>query len=685
VSLTRLLLSVLSPGGGGSKRLLWVLEEDGPAACLGKVGLNNKFCIKTCEEGKTHCGVIRHGSRFVVIPNTAYVRVSDHQVASSPSLDLSILSRGQREKLLEASMSAADWEVCFQSIQSGDYPDWLIVDPDAKVDDGLADVESVDLLSPIAAKEKYGVFKIIPTFSFDSDVSDYDEKVGEDGIRSLTEGRVKRLEDKMLHLKEKLSRPFIEIDAGYNVLTSDLVKLNERVKQVTNVIGPYRATESVGRWLESLTERLNNLEDLKASVSAKFAGFHSTQANFKDELNHTMEEVAELQAMLVQSQGWMANTAQTLEVFKKRFGVIRPLLNRFTSSPGESDSDLSKYDTLHRQLQDMQEKIKILENRVVGSSVQMGNCVFQSFEDLHKWVQVKIPKGRFGLFVDGHSFLEFYTLSGHIDTEAGAAAFSHSQKAGFTTYTEAQLAISFKNLFPAVFGKGGASNLDDSEYLPAISNGDKWNNGSTRLHHQLLRNMNDVSYQIDSSIKKVLSDHAEARQLAIDCVTASKRFAIDLISFMSQEYATWQQRGFPRKEAWRIVCQIVRRIFEDMQSARIYARNVQDLEDVDFTTASFLYAALKCHEIMEGYVKHQFHAHPHVSSVITRHLAANFVKPEEAVDSQISALWVKVDSHESKINLYIAKEKEKKKWKRKRQKKGRPRTARGSIELFSKA
>ncbi len=480
----------------------------------------------------------------------------------------------------------------------------------------------------------------------------------------------------MLHLKEKLSRPFIEIDAGYNVLTSDLVKLNERVKQVTNVIGPYRATESVGRWLESLTERLNNLEDLKASVSAKFAGFHSTQANFKDELNHTMEEVAELQAMLVQSQGWMANTAQTLEVFKKRFGVIRPLLNRFTSSPGESDSDLSKYDTLHCQLQDMQEKIKMLENRVVGSGVQMGNCVFQSFEDLHKWVQVKIPKGRFGLFVDGHSFLEFYTLSGHIDTEAGAAAFSHSQKAGFTTYTEAQLAISFKNLFPVVFGKGGSSNLDDSECLPAISNGDKWNNGSTRLHHQLLRNMNDVSYQIDSSIKKVLSDHAEARQLAIDCVTASKRFAIDLISFMSQEYATWQQRGFPRKEAWRIVCQIVRRIFEDMQSARISARNVQDWDDIDFTTATFVYATLKCHDIMEVYVRHQFHSHPHVSSVITRHLAANFVKPEESVEakqvaleSKVKALATKVDSHTSKIELLVSKEKENNKKEKERAKK----------------
>jgi hypothetical protein len=186
------------------------------------------------------------------------------------------------------------------------------------------------------------------------------------------------------------------------------------------------------------------------------------------------------------------------------------------------------------------------------------------------------------------------------------------------------------------------------------------------MHHQLLRNMNDVSYQIDSTIKKVLHDHLEARQLAIDCVTASKRFAIDLITFMSQEYATWQQRGFSKKDAWRIVCQIVRRIFEDLQSARISARNIQDFEDMDFTTASFLYATLKCHEVMETYVKHQFHAHLHVSSVITRHLAANFVKPDQSQESKIDALenkvntiFTKLDSHTSKIDVLINKEKDK--------------------------
>jgi hypothetical protein len=174
---------------------------------------------------------------------------------------------------------------------------------------------------------------------------------------------------------------------------------------------------------------------------------------------------------------------------------------------------------------------------------------FQSFEDLLAWVQIKLPRGHFGLFVDGRSFLEFFTLSGHVDTETGTTSFSHSQKDGFSTYIEAQLAISFKNLFPVVFGKVGSGNNDDSECLAAINNGDKWNTGSTGLHHQLMRNMNDVSYQLHSSIKNVFKDYPEAHQLAIDCVTGAKCFVIDLFSFMSQEYSTWQQRGFSKKDA----------------------------------------------------------------------------------------------------------------------------------------
>jgi hypothetical protein len=672
------MLVPLLPGGGSIKRGVWVWDES-DTVCLGKVGINNKFCTKSCLEGGSHCGTARHSSKFHVGKNVAYIRFSDTQAHCTPVLPLGGFNQDQREKALSLVFTASEWETIFGSIQSGHPPLWLreLESEEKMKTEEEEDQRSLQLLSPLASRDKHGVFEILPSFSFDSTGSGEKGEVDEEQLTEA-EGRLAKVEFRLDSLKSKLTRPFLDIDASYSILSADLSKIYERVKTLSLAVGPIQRYESATAAMNTLSSKVNLLGDLKSDFSDKYNQLRTSMEEFKDNLNATMEDLTEQQSNVSFLEQWRVNTDKTLAVFNQRFSTIKTFMQRTQIEdpsdgiPHTSRNTLSKTEETHlsesvaRRIADLEEKIKILENRVVGAGVQMGSFVFQSFDDLVRWVQVKIPKGRFGLFVDGHSFLEFFTLSGHVDTEAGTAAFSHSIKAGFSTYVEAQLAVSFKNLFPAVFGKGGSASMDDSECLPAIANGDKWNNGSTGIHHQLMRNMNDVSYQLDSSIKKVLKDHPEGRQLAIDCVTASKRFVIDLIAFMSQEYATWQQRGFSKKEAWRIVCQIIRRIFEDLQSARISARNRQDLEDADFTTASFLYATLRCHGVMEGYVRHQFHAHPHVASVITRHLAANFVKPEDTKESKIAALEAKVsglastvDSNTSKLNAMISKEKEK--------------------------
>ena len=181
-----------------------------------------------------------------------------------------------------------------------------------------------------------------------------------------------------------------------------------------------------------------------------------------------------------------------------------------------------------------------------------------------------------------------------------------------------KVAASFNNLFPLLFSKASFGGLDDSDCLPGLTSGDRWNNGSLGLHHQIMQKMNDVSYQLDTNIRQVYRNHSESHRLAIDCVTASKRFVIDLIAFITQEYSTWQTRGFNKKEAWWVVCQIIRRIFEDLESACVSVRHVRDKGIMEYTSASIIFATLKCHEVMNQYVQHQFQEHPAVSSVITR-------------------------------------------------------------------
>ncbi len=97
---------------------------------------------------------------------------------------------------------------------------------------------------------------------------------------------------------------------------------------------------------------------------------------------------------------------------------------------------------------------------------------------------------------------------------------------------------------------------------------------------------------------------------------------------MSTEYAVWQQQGLGKRESWMIVCQIVHRIFEDMQSAQISARSALHQKDTNFSMAAFIYATLKCHSVLMNYVKHWFHHRSVESAVFMWHLAANFIKPE---------------------------------------------------------
>jgi hypothetical protein len=681
----------VSVAGGGPKRELWVFSED-KSPCLGKVGVNNnKFCVKPRLEGLLHCGTGRHSVKFQPEKDVAYIKVTENQVYSSPVLALDQFTPSQKEKILKWSFQAAEWEADLKAFADGAPPSWMVEILESEDEHSEKEEQvSVDLITPSGARAKQGVFDIIPTFSFDSLKSDeFEDKedIGDESVVPTADSKLLKMEAKILKLKGKLTRPFLDIDASYTIMVKDVHKLHDKIKTIGNYVGSYPggfkdSAMNLSKMVYSSSVKISDLVQYNEKVSPWLSTIQSAIDSIQVTLDSVQEEVAEVQNNPTQIDQWMDTTNKTLDLFNKRLVALKGYVLRgngsgvagkeninaniapdpFAVTRGGSNSS----DTLYRRILDLEEKIKLLENRVVGAGVQLGNLVFQSFDDLLAWVRVKVPKGRFGLFVDGHSFLEFFSISGHIDTEAGTAAFSHSQKAGFTTYIEAQLAMSFKNLFPMVFGKGGAASLDDSESLPAISNGDKWNNGSTGIHHQLMRNMNDVSYQLDSSIKKVLKDHPEARQLAIDCVTAAKRFVIDLIAFMSQEYSTWQTRGFSKKDAWLIVCQIIRRIFEDLQSARISARNAHDFDDMDFTTATFIYATLRCHDVMEGYVKHQFHAHPHVSSVITRHLAANFVKPEHSQDSKVATLetkvktlGTKVDSVVSKVELLVSKEKDK--------------------------
>jgi hypothetical protein len=180
--------------------------------------------------------------------------------------------------------------------------------------------------------------------------------------------------------------------------------------------------------------------------------------------------------------------------------------------------------------------------------------------------------------------------------------------------------------------------MDDSEYLPALQDPDKWDNGITGLRYQISCGMSDVEIQLESTIDSVLKDYPEPRQIAKECLYKAKRFVMDLCSFITQDFQKWQHRGHSSKDSWRMTTVCMRRVFEEIHLQRVIARDILDVQDGDFSCAKFLWATWKAHETMASYVRHQFYEHPSIADVLARHLADNHVKPDEAVSSKVSNL-----------------------------------------------
>lgn len=97
----------------------------------------------------------------------------------------------------------------------------------------------------------------------------------------------------------------------------------------------------------------------------------------------------------------------------------------------------------------------------------------------------------------------------------------------------------------------------------------------------------------------------------------------------------------PNASSPNSVC--VRQIFEALHSERIVARDILDQLDADFSTAKYLWATWKAHNVMSGYLKSRFYKHQSITAVISWHLADNFVKPDDSLSNKVTTLEKSID------------------------------------------
>lgn len=152
-----------------------------------------------------------------------------------------------------------------------------------------------------------------------------------------------------------------------------------------------------------------------------------------------------------------------------------------------------------------------------------------------------------------------------------------------------------------------------------MSDFSKWDfrDGSSGRKYWLKKEARNAHRNLDGMIRHSLTNRAQI--LATNTLIDSKTMCDMIQQFICTSYEDTMHSGrFDSKQAWRMVCKFVKRIFIEIGDVRVVARNGIDTEDKWTTSARFLFATLKAHEVMEEYMRLNIKDHPSISSEMVK-------------------------------------------------------------------
>ena len=222
-----------------------------------------------------------------------------------------------------------------------------------------------------------------------------------------------------------------------------------------------------------------------------------------------------------------------------------------------------------------------------------------------------------------------------------------TNRIGFATLHESFIANSFRNVLPAVLGKGE----DKSQYLPALTKSEHWdkNDGASGFRYRVTRELNNVRNQIMKNIETSSDDPTSpAKLLATECLQHSLHFISELSAYITRLYTELlYSKTFTKEQCWGLVARCVKRCFTDMADSRITARDIKDSSNMSGTAVEYLWATLKTHMVMKEYVSKKFDGHPAFASVITMFVTNNNIQ------SNVSDLTSRVEKLESTVKTML--------------------------------
>ena len=296
----------------------------------------------------------------------------------------------------------------------------------------------------------------------------------------------------------------------------------------------------------------------------------------------------------------------------------------------------------------MELRVKTLEDRRAGESIDRGGKTFRDIGAVAAWVQTFQDKDLFRYCVNMITLL-MLCADPYETIAKGMATAAAAHKAEYNSLTEARISLSYGLTYPENLMK----KHDKEKY--AATGGWFWtttwvrfaafkgtfNNGAKDT---ITTSLVEVARMIQNAIDYAfpLTSHSLAHAIFTKQLLLARSQASAWIEALEPLYEILSTAGMPPDKAWERVLIFTKAVFDDIRTVRALTLDKKN-------TAGMIWVSFRTTKLLEEYQRLKFYQHPQVSNMLALTSLQREGKKVEKALSTLGTLTKAVEAHHSKL------------------------------------
>ncbi len=326
-------------------------------------------------------------------------------------------------------------------------------------------------------------------------------------------------------------------------------------------------------------------------------------------------------------------TADQLSGLSRRVAALE---RHFT----DPDGIMAKLDT----------RIKVLEDRRAGDTVERGGKAFRDINSVAAWIQTLADKDVYRYCVDFVT-LVMLAVDPYETIAQGMANAAAAYKAEFNSLTEARISLSYGLTYPENLMK----KHDKEKY--AATGGWFWsttwssflafkgtfNNGAK---DSLTCSLAEVSQMIQNAIDFafLLATQPLPHAIFTEQLLLARGQVTAWVDALEPLYEILSSSGMSPDDAWERVLIFTKAVFDDVRTVRALTLDKNN-------AAGMIWGSLRTTKLLVEYQRLKFYQHPHISNMLALTSLQREGKKVEKALSTLGGLAKTVEAHQSKLGI----------------------------------